>query len=615
MKIENKQINRTLGYGLTAFGLILALNAFLIRYPAEVSLHFLAAAGLAAAVFVYGFAFLVMFGRKETTVIEACAVGLMITTGYFFVFAYLKLLIPAVIFAYYLLPLPLLFFSMKKARPLLSETLRGFFHRPAREYFIFLLPLVYAALPSSFYDTLVYHLGIPNLYLQNGGFIPTAQFLYSNTGIYYEISLIPAVFAGDFVPRFFHFFLGMLFGLSLADFAVQWLGLKERFHLLLLMISMPVSIFLLATVKNDLLSAIFILAAIQAYLQNRHTFSALNWGFALGVKYFNALALALFVVAVVIKERRLDVKRVFILGLVVAGVMLPLFIKNYQFVGNPVYPFFHDRFDSPYFDDSRMAVMKRDVGKAVRDFRSLVEFPYALSFRELGSGGITGVQFLVFLPFLLIIKRPKHLFLLGFSLLFLFVGAGFTVSIRFMFIALSFLAVFTVLVYQTLELKIARYLFIFFIGVNFATSFGCIERIYRGFNLYSGKLNIEEYKAHMFPSYPAIAFVNQNTPPDAKVLMVGEARNFYLKRQYETASALDYCILRKYLAAGPEYGDFIAALKKDGFHYIVTNRREFHRLQRTRKRLTEAELEKTNRFLSFLKPVFKEGDLYVFKIE
>ena len=105
-----------------------------------------------------------------------------------------------------------------------------FFSRPPAEYAVFLVPLAYAALPPTFYDSLVYHLGIPNLYLQSGGFIPTPQFVYANTFIYYEISLIPAVFLGDMVPRLFHFLLGTLFVLAVADEAVEHWGVKSKAH-------------------------------------------------------------------------------------------------------------------------------------------------------------------------------------------------------------------------------------------------------------------------------------------------------------------------------------------------------------------------------------------------
>jgi len=618
--VEIKKINKLLSYALAAFGILIGLHAFLIRYPSDFFLPLLKALGLVFGIFIYGFSFNLLFKEKEVEIIDACAAGLVFTTFFFYLISFLRILVPLTIFLFYLLPLPLLYFLIMRKKRDLQWTIQSFFQRPAKEYLIFLFPLIYASLPSSFYDTLVYHLGIPNLYLQHQGFVSTPQFLFANTSIYYEISLIPAVFAGDLVPRLFHFLVGVILVLSLVDAAVHFFEIKRRFILLLLLISMPVTIFLLTTVKNDLLSAFFILVGIKYYLKNRIKLSALFWAFSIGVKYFNALALGIFLVLVFFKEKKLklNVKLIIIFGLIVVGILLPLFIKNYVFIKNPFFPFFNNQFPNEYFDHSRYAAMKTDVGKNIHSVRDLITFPYTLSFYELGSGGIVGAQFLIFLPFL-ILKKQKKRFLLVFSLLFLLVGANFTASIRFMYIAFAILSIYTIRVYQSLDIlgiKIMKYLFFLIIGLNVITSFGLHERSYRAYYLYSGKLDIEQYKAFGFPSYPAVAYINTNAPKDSKVLVVGEARNYYLKRPYSVSSGADYSILKKYLSVSHTYHDFINALKQDNIHYIIYNSQEFDRLQKAYNRLTEEEIRKYSNFLNELKrkPVFKERDLYVFKI-
>ncbi len=618
--VENKRISKVLSYALVVFGILIGLHAFVIRYPIDFLLPLLKALWLVAGIFIYGFFFNLLFKEKEVEFTDACAAGLVFTTLFFFLISFFKILVPFIIILFYLLPLLLLYFIIKRKKHYLQQTLQSFFQRPAKEYLIFLFPLIYASLPSSFYDTLVYHLGIPNLYLQHQGFVSTPQFLFANTSIYYEISLIPAVFAGDLVPRLFHFLVGVIFLLSLVDFAVQFFNVKKRFILLLLLVSMPVTIFLLTTVKNDLLSAFFILTGIKYYLKNRVKLSALFWGFSIGVKYFNALALGIFLILVFFKEKKLklNVRVIFIFGLIAAGILLPLFIKNYVLIGNPFFPFFNNHFPNEYFDDSRYAAMKADVGTNIHSVRDLIKFPYTLSFYELGSGGIVGVQFLIFLPFL-ILKKQKKLFLLVFSLLFLLVGANFTASIRFMYTAFAILSIYIVLVYQTLDIpgiKIMKYLFFLIIGLNVITSFGFHERSYRAYYLYSGKLDIEQYKTSTFPSYPAVAYVNKNAPEDSNVLVVGDARNYYLKRPYSVSSSIDYSILKKYLSISHTYQDFIAALKQDNINYIICNSSEFERLHKDYNRLTKEEMIKFSNFLNDLKlkQVFKERELYVFKI-
>lgn len=604
---------------LIGFGAIIALNAFVIRYPITVIFPLLKAAGLLTGIFIYGFSINLLLSRNKIECINALAAGLIFTTLYFFVFSFLKVLVPMTVILFYILPVPLLYFLMTKKKQHLFDTLRTFFNRPAKEYIVFLFPLIYAALPSSFYDTLVYHLGIPNLYLQHGGFIATPQFLFANTSIYYEISLIPAVFAGDPVPRLFHFLIGTVFILSLVDFAVQFFQLKKRFVLLLVVVSMPMTVFLLTIVKNDLLSAVFVILGIKYYMENKFTASAAAWGFAVGIKYFNALPMLIFLAIAFIKVKKINIKVIAVFGLVVVLTLLPLFLKNYVLTKNPFFPFLGEYFPSGEFDASRYALMKADVGSTVHSLQELVKLPYTLSFYELGSGGLIGVQFLIFLPFI-ILKKQRNLFLLVFSLLFLLVGAYFTGQVRFMFPAFLLLAVFTALVYESLEmppLKIMKILFFLIVGLNLVTSFGYHERINRSYYLYSGKSpTVEEYKEVVFPSYPAIAYVNKNTPEGSNILLVGECRNYYLKRPYDVSSSMDYCILKKYLPAGSSFRDFIDALKKDRIDYIIYNSSEFRRLQDGYNRLTPGEAAACVSYFNRLQPVYKDqsGVLYVYRI-
>ena len=189
-----------------------------------------------------------------------------------------------------------------------------------------------------------------------------------------------------------------------------------------------------------------------------------------------------------------------------------------------------------------------------------------------------------------------------------------------MYAAVVLLAIFTVLVYEKLDvpgLKIMKYLFFLIIGLNLVTAYGYHERIYRAHYLYSGKsASIDAYLGEVFPSYPAMAYVDKNTPADANILLVGEARNYYLKRPYYVSSCLDYSILKKYISAGPAFPDFITALKRDKIRYIVYNAKEFRRLLGDYRCLSREEAAGAVDFLSRLKTVFKDskGELYVFEI-
>jgi hypothetical protein len=605
-----------------AAALIFTLNAAVTNFPLYVLLSLTKALVLVFIMFIYGFLALRLayYKRKETPVdfTTAFAVGLIVSTLFFYLVSLFKILFPWVIVLYYLAPLPFFLFTVKKQDPGFIRTFTAFFKRPLVEYLVFLFPLIYALLPPSFYDTLAYHLGIPNLYLQNTGFIGTPQLFYANTFIYYEISLLPAVFAGDLVPRLFHFFMGVIFILSVLDFATGYFKIKKRTILLLTIISMPMMVFLLTTVKNDLPSGLLIFLGVRSFLKGAGTgekfyLSALFWGFALGVKYTNIIPLVLFLILYFSKEKRIPIKHMLIFGLIIVGILLPLLVKNYMYTGNPLFPFFHGYFDNklPYWDATRFTLLEKDADKLFYSIKDVIKFPYTLSFSELGSGGIVGPLFLMFLPFL-VVKKEKRLLLLIFSLLILLVGANFKLSIRVWTIAFIFLSIYVVIAYEFLTYRIMKYLFFIIIGFNVVTAYGLQEYLYRSFNLFSGQLDIEEYKASTFHTYKAIAFVNKHTPGNSRVLLVGEAKSYYLKRPYYVSSGYDFSILKKYLEKSSNVNDFITALKADGIDFIIFNPGEFHRLQQGYNRLTREELNRSLDFLQQLKPVFHEEGVFVF---
>jgi hypothetical protein len=620
MKLEDLKLNKTLTYLFIGIAILLTINALVNKYTGQVIFPLLKALLLILAVYIYGFFFLNLFkSSKETIEIPtAFALGMVFTGVFFYLVSFFKILVPAVIAAFYIIPLFLLFFIIKNHKRIFYQKMQFFSKRSPLEYLPFLLPFIYASLPPSYYDSLVFNLGIPNLYLQHSGFLETPQLLFANTSIYYEISLIPAVFAGDLVPRLFHFFIGVIFLLAAADFAEAIFKIKKRHVLIVLLLSMPMTVFLLSTVKDDLLSAFFIFLGIRFLLEKRFNFSALFWGFAVGIRYSNVLPLIVFLVIFFIKEKHFTLKRTVWFGLITAVVLMPLLLKNYIFAKNPFYPFFSQYFNVESWDNTRYALMKADVGKMFNSLMDMIKFPYTLSYGHVGFGGMVGAQFLIFLPFLLMIKEKlkKNWCLLLFAVLSLCLGGYFRGSLRFLYIVFVILSFYLAVVYESVSQKIVKYLFFIVISLNFIIALASQEQMYRSHQLLFGKLDIEEYKSFIFPTYPGIAYVNSHAETGSRVMLVGEARNYYLKRPYLAASGIDYSIVKKYLKQSASAEEFLGALRNDKIDYLILNLGEFNRLQRQYRRLDENQWNKMTLYLRHLqaKMVFQQKGIFVFKL-
>ena len=591
-----------------------AVNLLLFNYSQYVILPLLGALLLLTALISLGDGLARLFRIQSTGVMDKAALGLMAATAYFYLVSFFNLLGLWTILLFFVVSLLLFIqrFFIHQGRRESWQGMRRFFIRPLSEYGVFLLPLVYAILPPSFYDSLVYHLGIPNLYLQSGGFVPAQQVVFANTFIYYEISLIPAVFLGDLVPRLFHFLLGSLFVLTVADEAVEHWEVKNKIILILALVSLPMTLFLLVTCKNDLVGAIFIFLAIVRFRRGDWKLSALFWGFAVGCKYSNLLPLALFVLVAFKLWSKADLKKLLFTGLIVLVAVSPLLIKNTLFTGNPVFPFLNEVFPSAHWDAGLFSRFQQEVGVMVHSPADVLRLPYDLSFFNHGSGGFVGPFFLVFLPFLILgpIRDKKWLL---WAMLVLAVMPFFTSSLRYVFAAFVVLAILAVRAFEAVGSKFLRTIFLLLIVLNFVMGFALLEMIYQAHLVLSGVYSPKQYCEYVFPAYPAFAYINDKTPPEARILLVGEARNYYLKRPYLLSTAHDRSIVKKYLENARNASEFKSRVRSDGFSYLMVNFSELERLQKQYGILTVAEKEKLLLFLGALTPEFRHGPLGVYR--
>lgn len=643
---HSKKTRSIITWVLIAFAFLIAVNALAVHYIGYILFPLLKAVGLGLVCLIYGLFIQTYFKHKRISLDISFGIGLIVTTFYFFILGFLGQLTPPWFYAYFLGAIPAGMGSAtppykgKLSRSIRKETLAslewlkdGFSYG----YLALLFPLFYAALPPSFFDTLVYHLGIPNLYIQNGGFCATPQFLYANTSVYYEISLLPSVFAGDMVPRFFHLIVGIVLTAALVRFARDFLGIRKQGLLTILFVTMPLSAFLFTTVKNDLPGALFILLGIRLLLEKRFAGAGIFLGFAVGIKYFNALPIAIFLILFIISRREFPIKKYFFFALTFLTALLPMLAKNLLYAGNPVFPFLYSLFPATYWDESRARMMARDVGRICRSLKDFIYLPYNLSFKEFGSGGRVGIQFLVFLPFIILFRKgvsspagketgqtvptpqagtwgKDHSLLFLFTIITIFAGCGLTGSIRFFYLPFLLLCGFVLWVYEQKPGLWLNVLLVIVLLLNSASSVSLLNYLYKPHLLYTQKMERDEYIAMTFPAYPAFKFLDSHTPPGSTVLIVGETRHYYLHRPYRVSSAIDYSILKPYLEKADNYLDWIMRLRADGIAYILVNFPEFNRLNKQYDRLPESYQHMALAFFKQLKPVFQERGVVVYRI-
>jgi hypothetical protein len=376
--------------------------------------------------------------------------------------------------------------------------------------------------------------------------------------------------------------------------------------------SLPITLFLLTTIKSDLISALFIFAAIKAYYDKKYPISALFWGFSIGIKSFSGLALIIFLLLMVIKNRDFKLKRHLMMGGIILLVLRPL-IKNLILCGNPFFPFFSHIFTSEFWDSVRYSMVRQEVGTQYHSITDFLTLPVRISFSINGAGGVVGPIFLIFLPFLVQMKRLAGKYLLFFALLLLVLGPFFGEAVRYIYVVFPLLSIFATISYERMNRKLLKIIFTIVVFINFTLGLGILESINAARLIYFNKYTADKYIIRSFPTYKAFLTVNHMEEPGTKVLLGGEARGFYLSRPYMTSSAHDYSIFKKYLRKSNSVMEFVKNIRSDGYTIIIFNLTEFQRLQGY-NRLTKEEEKKLSEYLKRIIPSHQEGLISIYNL-
>ena len=130
----------------------------------------------------------------------------------------------------------------------------------------------------------------------------------------------------------------------------------------------------------------------------------------------------------------------------------------------------------------------------------------------------------------------------------------------------------------------------------------------------SGKFSSQQYKEHFFPAYPVFAYINANAPPQAKVLVAGEARNYYLKRPYQRFIGHGLLHFKKIPAAMPDQQVSLSPPCEKTASLSGGQLGELQRLQENYAILTLTEKETLRYFLRPLEPLFRHGSTCLYRL-
>jgi hypothetical protein len=441
--------------------------------------------------------------------------------------------------------------------------------------FILTLSLLQCLTPPIAWDSQVYHLMGPKLYLQAHRLPVDIDLPYLGFPLLLEMLFTAGLFLkGDIVARLIHYAYGFLTLLALFAFARRYFNRKVAWLSMAIFYSVP-SLVLISTWAYVDLGLIFYeftaFYALMRWLEARDkrwlALTAILCGLAMGVKYTSIILPITLALIIALKVRQEGLKEtvqaLLLFGLLAIVVASPWYLKNLFFTGNPFYPFF---FGGTYWDEFRAWWYSRaGTGLAFTAPWRLLVAP--LEITVLGTQGkesydaTIGPILLTVVPLLALVWRKiasEERRVIGYALLvcliqYLFwlygvAQSALLVQTRLLFpifALLALLAGYTVdklalLTRQVFSLQwFVTTVLLLALGLNAVSS--VLHFISDSPLPYlTGFESKESYLTrHLGLYYSTVVHINENLPPSAKILFLWEPRSYYCQRDCWPDALLD----------------------------------------------------------------------------
>ena len=476
------------------------------------------------------------------------------------------------------------------------------------------LNILASAAPEVFYDSLVYHLALPKLYLLKGAVVATPENVYSGLpqGVQMLYALAMAV-SGDRLASLLHALFGAAAAAALFCCVSRTAGARAGALAAFLFYLCPLVIYASWACGVDLASAFYIVAAvcvlcrIPAAPPERAlclgALAGLLAGFAAGTKFNTIPACGLLLAAHFWLERRAGrgAKASAVMAAAAGAAAAPWLIKNIAFYGNPLYPFLHERLGSlkpadwPAFLG---AAGSRDLSAAfttAAGFRDLVSLPLRCSLGSWPLGDWPGPVFVALVPAAFAVRwrwgapdedppavwRAVAALALGGALAWALASS----LVRYLVPSLPLVAAAAALAVEKggwpRLVKKAAWAWALVGGLI------ALQSTYRqGWGIgqweyLKGKVARDAYLTtqrvtYGLPYYAAARWVNENAPPGSKVLLIGESRGYYLERDFIAATVYDHNPFWTDAAAAKDDDDLRARLAARGVTHLLLSARQLH---------------------------------------
>ncbi|MDD9954388.1 MAG: phospholipid carrier-dependent glycosyltransferase [Candidatus Woesearchaeota archaeon] len=403
-----------------------------------------------------------------------------------------------------------------------------------------LLHALGAAAPAIDADGLGYHLLVPKVFNEQQGFVNVPWNMYAawplNFDFLYGVGLL---FESQAYGRYMHFLFGVLTAVLVFFAGRKYYNDRVGILAGLMLYATPMVGVLSGTSYIDLYVMYFGCLSFFLVYEWKNEWllpflAGLFAGALVGSKIVGfafSIAFGAYFIYSSWKKQQLYSIVPFVSGAVLLSA--PWLVKSYIMLGNPVWPFLYDVFGGAYWSSTAASALAAEVGAGTQSY---FLFPFYLTFfsEQFGEMGFIGAGYLCFVGIALLYRRTTFMKqALLFVVAHLFVFYFLLHQMRYIIFLFPLLAIVAA---SALTVKwpkkvgnflVGCFLLAVVLGLPFTVAYnGKSLPVALGFE------ERESYLARNLPPYETIAWVNANTPADAKVYTSAEAWTFYLEREH-----------------------------------------------------------------------------------
>lgn len=473
-----------------------------------------------------------------------------------------------------------------------------------------------AWVPPHQYDSLVYHLALPEAYARAGRIVVVDHLLFSHFPQNGEMLFTLALLMGSDL-------LAQMIVWACTVLSVGWiLSAGARFLPLpaaLLgggLLSTHTAVMLLSgTTYVEPIVMLWGSAAVLSFMRWRQEsaerpsrgwllLSAVFCGLALGSKYYagitaGLLASFLLLRLAVAEKRRREAADLAVFCGVTTLVFSPWLVKNFVEVGNPVFPFFYRHFADASFGWEGQAAkdyfqILTEYGHGGNVWRALADLPFMLLGNSLRFGGGMDVlgnfgwelSFLC-LPLALWAGRSSWLARGLLLYFFCYLGVWFSTGVILRFLVataplLCLLAAFGLHAFwknlkgpARICLSAAASLLT---AVHFLV-FGFAHQVFGSGAVLWGLEDREAFLSRRLDYYPCARWSAGHLGKNDKILIVGEQRGYYVGRAHSATTVNAPNRFLQWASQEPTASAFAGRLREEGFSHLMVVPREAGRLK------------------------------------